>query len=151
MIYRDYLKIQTGYLVIEVNDESLVRIFFTKTLDKKRSSNRASRKVIYQLKQFFSGKREEFDLDIKLVGTDFQKKVWSQLIKIPFGETSSYGDIAKQIGRPKAARAVGGACNKNPILVVVPCHRVVGSTGNLTGFACGLDVKRELLQIEASP
>lgn len=103
-----------------------------------------------QLSEYFCGKRREFDLPIELRGTDFQKAVWRELIKIPFGETKTYGEIAAAVGKPKAARAVGGACNKNHILIAVPCHRVIGANGNLTGFACGIDKKTWLLGHEAN-
>lgn len=102
-----------------------------------------------QLLEYFFGNREYFDFPYELSGTDFQKAVWRELEKIPFGKTKTYGEIAKAIGKPKAARAVGGACNKNNILIAVPCHRVIGANGNPTGFACGTDKKIWLLGHEA--
>lgn len=105
--------------------------------------------AIKQLKQYFEGERKLFDLPIDSAqGTDFQKRVWKALRNIPYGETRTYGEIAAEIGSPKGARAVGMACNKNPLLIVTPCHRVIGSNGSLTGYACGLDVKQQLLAIE---
>lgn len=102
-----------------------------------------------QLQEFFMGERKTFDLPINPdQGTEFQRRVWSELRKIPCGETRTYGEIARLIGSPKAARAVGMACNKNPLLIVTPCHRVVGSNGSLVGFACGLDIKQILLDAE---
>jgi methylated-DNA-[protein]-cysteine S-methyltransferase len=101
-----------------------------------------------QLNDFFSGKRQSFSLPLDLEGTAFQKKVWEALLTIPFGETRSYGEIAKQIEKPKAVRAVGAASGKNRISIVVPCHRVIGSTGKLTGFAGGLETKARLLALE---
>jgi methylated-DNA-[protein]-cysteine S-methyltransferase len=101
-----------------------------------------------QLKDYFSGKRQSFSLKLDFRGTEFQKKVWEALLTIPFGETRSYGQIAKQIKKPKAVRAVGAANGKNPISIVAPCHRVIGSTGKLTGFAGGLEVKARLLALE---
>lgn len=98
-----------------------------------------------QLLEYFYGKRKIFDFPVEFSGTDFQKSVWRELIKIPFGKTKTYGEIAADIGKPKAARAVGGACNKNHILIAVPCHRVVGAGGKLVGFACGTEVKEWLL------
>jgi methylated-DNA-[protein]-cysteine S-methyltransferase len=103
-----------------------------------------------QLKEYFSGRRKAFDLKLDFAGTDFQKKVWQALLTIPFGETRTYGQIAKQIGRPTAMRAVGAANGKNPISIVAPCHRVIGSTGELTGFAGGLDAKAHLLGLEGA-
>jgi methylated-DNA-[protein]-cysteine S-methyltransferase len=101
-----------------------------------------------QLNDYFSGKRRSFSLKLDFKGTDFQKTVWSALLTIPFGETRSYAQIAKQINKPKAARAVGAANGKNPISIIAPCHRVIGSTGKLTGFAGGLNVKACLLALE---
>ena len=101
-----------------------------------------------QLDEYFAGKRKKFDIPIKLDGTDFQIKVWKELLKIPYGETCSYLDIAKCIGNPKASRAVGMANNKNKIIIIVPCHRVIGSNKKLVGYACGLEVKEKLLELE---
>lgn len=102
-----------------------------------------------QLDEYFAGERKEFDLPLSLQGTEFQVQVLQALQTIPYGETTSYGAIAKQIGRPKAVRAVGAANGRNPIPIVVPCHRVIGSSGDLTGFGGGLDTKAELLRLEA--
>lgn len=101
-----------------------------------------------QLDEYFAGNRKQFDIPIKLEGTDFQIKVWKELLKIPYGETCSYLDIAKRIGNPKASRAVGMANNKNKIIIIVPCHRVIGSNKKLVGYACGLEVKEKLLELE---
>lgn len=101
-----------------------------------------------QLIEYLDGKLKIFDLPIRLIGTPFQIAVWRALQEIPYGTTLTYGEIATRIGRPKASRAVGMACNRNPLLIVVPCHRAVGAGGKLTGFACGLEIKRELLEIE---
>jgi methylated-DNA-[protein]-cysteine S-methyltransferase len=103
-----------------------------------------------QLKDYFSGKRKSFSLRLDFKGTEFQKKVWAALLTIPFGETRSYGQIAKQIKNPKAVRAVGAANGKNPISIIAPCHRVIGATGKLTGFAGGLEVKACLLALEGN-
>ena len=101
-----------------------------------------------QLEEYFSGKRKSFSVPLKPKGTAFQEKVWKELLKIPCGEVNTYGEIAKALGNSKGARAVGLACNKNPIIILIPCHRVVGKNGNLTGYACGLDMKKYLLSIE---
>ena len=101
-----------------------------------------------QLKEYFAGQRKEFALKLDLAGTAFQRKVWNALLTIPFGETRSYGQIARQIGNPGAGRAVGAANGRNPVSIIAPCHRVVGSTGQLTGFAGGLDAKARLLALE---
>jgi methylated-DNA-[protein]-cysteine S-methyltransferase len=101
-----------------------------------------------QLTEYFAGTRKRFALKLDVSGTPFQRKVWNALLTIPFGETRSYAQIAKQIGHPSAARAVGAANGRNPLSIVAPCHRVIGSTGALTGFAAGLDVKARLLALE---
>jgi len=101
-----------------------------------------------QLTEYFAGKRQQFDLPLDFAGTEFQHKVWQALLSIPFGETRSYRDIAKQIGNVKAVRAVGAANGKNPISIIAPCHRVVGTNGKLVGFAGGLDNKDILLRLE---
>jgi methylated-DNA-[protein]-cysteine S-methyltransferase len=103
-----------------------------------------------QLNAYFAGKLDRFSLQLDFTGTDFQKKVWRALTTIPFGETRSYAEIAKQIGHPTAVRAVGAANGKNPISIVAPCHRVIGSNGKLTGFAGGLEAKAYLLGIETN-
>ena len=101
-----------------------------------------------QLSEYFSGERKFFDLPIQTKGTDFQEKVWDTLKQIPYGETRSYKDIATAIGNPKAVRAVGMANNRNPIMIVIPCHRVIGANGQLIGYGGGLDVKEKLLTLE---
>jgi methylated-DNA-[protein]-cysteine S-methyltransferase len=101
-----------------------------------------------QLEEYFDGHRKEFALKLEFTGTAFQRKVWNALLTIPFGETRSYGQIARQIGNPNAVRAVGAANGRNPISIVMPCHRVVGATGKLVGFGGGLDAKAHLLALE---
>lgn len=101
-----------------------------------------------QLNEYFAQKRTSFSVELDFVGTEFQKKIWKALLTIPFGETRTYGQIAKQIGDPKAVRAVGGAANKNPISIIAPCHRVIGASGKLVGFAGGIANKNRLLQLE---
>ena len=101
-----------------------------------------------QMKEYFSGKRKIFSLPLAPDGTQFQKAVWALLQQIPYGETISYGALAKRLDRPKAARAIGGACHRNPIVIVIPCHRVVGVNGHLTGFGGGIPLKEALLKLE---
>lgn len=103
-----------------------------------------------QLTEYFRGNRTAFDLPLAPAGTPFQQAVWEALRAIPYGETRSYGQVAAAVNRPGAARAVGGACHANPLLIVTPCHRVIGSGGALTGFGCGLGVKQQLLTLEQS-
>lgn len=103
-----------------------------------------------QLKEYFAGERCSFSIPLDMHGTPFQKDVWRALQGIPFGKTRSYGQIANQLGKPSASRAVGAANGRNPISIIVPCHRVIGSTGKLTGFAGGLEAKERLLNLETS-
>jgi len=111
-------------------------------------------KIITQLDGYFNGSLRKFSLiqgiDFKLKGTPFQEKVWQELLNIPYGETISYGELAIRIGNPRAFRAVGMANGKNPISIIVPCHRVIGKDGSLTGFGGGIDVKKQLLSLEQS-
>jgi methylated-DNA-[protein]-cysteine S-methyltransferase len=104
-----------------------------------------------QLKEYFAGKRREFDLPLRMEGTEFQQRVWRELTKIPFGETRSYGQLAQRLNNPNGSRAVGLANGRNPIAVIVPCHRVIGADGSLTGFGGGLDRKEWLLTHEGQP
>lgn len=101
-----------------------------------------------QLLEYFAGTRTCFDLPLAPRGTVFQRKVWNSLLRIPYGQTRSYREIAVAVDNPGAAKAVGGACRRNPIPILIPCHRVVGADGGLTGFSCGLDLKKELLNLE---
>lgn len=101
-----------------------------------------------QLHEYFAQKRKIFDVTLDIKGTEFQQLIWSELLKIPFGETRSYGELAKKIKRPKASRAVGAANGRNPVSIIVPCHRVIGANGTLTGFAGGLAAKTKLLLLE---
>ena len=119
------------------------RVDFSMTVDGKRH-----REAEKQLEEYFAGKRKAFDVPLDLWGTPFQQEVWKALLRIPYGETRSYRDIAQSVGSPKAVRAVGGANGKNPVPVIVPCHRVIRSDGNLGGYGGGLDIKRELLDLE---
>ena len=106
--------------------------------------------AVEQLSAYFAGELTEFDLDLELAGTEFQRRVWAALRTIPYGETRSYGQIAEQIGSSGASRAVGLANGRNPIGIIVPCHRVIGSTGGMTGYGGGIDRKRALLALEKS-
>ncbi len=103
-----------------------------------------------QLREYFAGERKKFNLPLDLEGTDFQKKVWKELQKIPYGKTISYKALSEKIGNVKAIRAVGKANGQNPVAIIVPCHRVIGSDGNLTGYASGLDIKEKLLLLEGA-
>lgn len=143
---------EIGKIGIEENGKEITKIYFIngKEQDKGIEGNETEllKVAIKQLQEYFRGKRNSFDLPLEPKGTEFQKKVWNALIEIPFGETRSYGEIAKIIGNEKASRAVGMANNKNPIPIIIPCHRVIGSNGKLVGYAGGLHIKEKLLEIE---
>jgi methylated-DNA-[protein]-cysteine S-methyltransferase len=115
---------------------------------KKQASTPLIKKANKQLKEYFNGKRKKFSLPLKIEGTDFQKSVWEQMEKIPYGKTASYKDLAIAIGKPNAARAVGMACNRNKIPIVIPCHRIIGQNKKLVGYAGGLNIKTALLELE---
>lgn len=106
------------------------------------------KKIFRQLKEYFNRERREFELSLEIIGTDFQKKVWDELTKIPYGETISYGELAVRLGDKNKMRAVAAANGANPIPVLIPCHRVIGADGSLTGYGGGLDVKKKLLELE---
>ncbi|MGO8965079.1 methylated-DNA--[protein]-cysteine S-methyltransferase [Mycobacterium sp.] len=111
--------------------------------------DRAFPDAVEQLEAYFAGERTDFDLELSLAGSEFQRRVWQALLTIPYGETRSYGQVAEQVGATGAARAVGLANGRNPIAIIVPCHRVIGASGSLTGYGGGLDRKRSLLELES--
>lgn len=138
-----------GTVTVASTDRGLAAVHFGNTVpDGAVVDNSANREIVKQLSEYFEGKRTRFELPLDVEGTAFQKSVWNQLLEIPYGETRSYGDIAKAIGKPAAARAVGMANHNNPVAIVIPCHRVVGQNGSLTGYAGGLQLKEQLLSIE---
>ncbi|HEY1682007.1 MAG TPA: methylated-DNA--[protein]-cysteine S-methyltransferase [Candidatus Tumulicola sp.] len=144
-----------GTLTLTAAGDALVGLSFASSRRPKRDScahEDAAHPLltfaIGQLREYFAAERRAFDLPLQLEGTDFQKRVWKQLLQIPFGETCSYGDIAHRLGDPKLSRAVGLANGSNPIAIVVPCHRVIGASGKLTGFGGGLHSKAVLLDLE---
>lgn len=134
----------TALTAIDWPDEQIVQ---SEAVEKDDAVLRETKR---QLTQYFDREREQFDIPLDAAGTDFQRAVWDSLRQIPYGEQRTYGDIAHSIGRPKAVRAVGAANGRNPIPIIVPCHRVIGSNGTLTGFAGGLALKRELLALEGA-
>lgn len=140
-----YVKLFDQTIEVIQDEIGIKEMFFS---DEKNVQYEINSEVQKQLIEYEQGKRKVFDLDLHLKGTDFQKLVWNALLEIPFGETRTYQEIAVQIGRPKALRAVGGACNRNPIGIIVPCHRVIGKNGKLTGYAGGLWYKELLLKHE---
>lgn len=154
-MYYCYVDTPIGELLLAGEDDALSMIGFPKGSMRRDPepdwiyNERPLAKARQQLDEYFEGARKDFDLPLKLSGTEFQVSVLKALQNIPYGETVSYGEIAKRIGRPKAVRAVGAANGRNPIPIVVPCHRVIGSGGDLTGFGGGLDTKEALLRLEA--
>ncbi len=151
-----YLETPIGTLLIAGDDQAIRKIYFPKNgrpvrpePDWIESPRGPLALAIRQLKEYFAGKRADFDLPLAPDGTEFQRTVWRQLQEIPYGETISYGELARRVGNPKASRAVGAANGQNPIPIVIPCHRVIGSNGKLTGFGGGLPTKERLLALEA--
>lgn len=122
--------------------------FFSEACAAENSDSPTLKAAAAQLEEYFSGGRKDFSVPLNPQGTDFQKKVWRAAEKIKFGQTASYKRIAELVGKPNAARAVGGALGRNPVPILIPCHRIVGANGRLTGFALGLDCKKKLLEIE---
>lgn len=147
MNYKGYLKSNIGIICVEDNGKKLVSVKICKNAEIGIMSD-LTKEAIHQLAEYFSGTRKSFDLPLEMNGTEFQKKVWNELCNIPYGETRSYKDIAEKIGNPKAVRAVGGANNKNKLMIIVPCHRVVGADGSLIGYAGGIEMKQKLLELE---
>ena len=139
-----------GPMEIRSQDGKIATADFTGECSNSSNVSAVEKECARQLLEYFSQAREEFYLPLLLDGTPFELAVWKQLLKIPYGETRSYGDIAKEINKPGAARAVGMACHRNKLAILVPCHRVIGSSGNLTGYASGTDKKSLLLSIEKS-
>ena len=154
-MYYCYLETPIGQIMLAGDDEALTVVDFPKGSMHRQPdpdwiyNEKPFVAARQQLLEYFAGKRTEFDLPLRLNGTEFQLQVLEELQRIPYGETKSYGDIAERIGRPKALRAVGAANGRNPIPIIVPCHRVIGSSGDLTGFGGGLDIKEALLRLEA--
>ncbi|WP_100065367.1 methylated-DNA--[protein]-cysteine S-methyltransferase [Miniphocaeibacter massiliensis] len=145
-----YYKYKTEFGEIYIAEEKgyITDIKKEKNFDGKLEETKLIKDTYKQIKEYFMGKRKSFSIPLKPKGTEFQKKVWESLLKIPYGETRSYKDIAKDIGNEKASRAVGGANNKNPIFIIIPCHRVIGASGNLVGYGGGIKMKEKLLQLE---
>ena len=144
-----YYNSPAGVLKIEMKGGSVVGISIAEKAEDTAGSLPAT--VSAELDEYFSGARREFSFPVTMQGTEFQKKVWKELQLIPYGSTATYGQIAARTGNPRASRAVGMACNRNPLWIVIPCHRVVGSNHHLTGYAGGISMKRALLELEQYP
>lgn len=148
--YHNY-KTKIGTILIEEKENKIAKIKILKKEEKiegQRKETTLIKEAYLQIQEYLEGKRKKFNLPLLMQGTEFQIKVWKALTTIPYGETRSYQEIAKQVGNEKAARAVGMANHNNPIILVVPCHRVIGKNKKLVGFGAGLEVKEMLLNIE---
>ena len=137
-----------GSVTFIEEDGALLAISMQRSLEGVEKETSLTKEAYAQLSEYLNGKRKTFDLPFKMRGTQFQLQVWNALLDIPYGETRSYKQIAEAIGNPKAVRAVGMANNRNPLLIIVPCHRIIGKNGSLVGYAGGLDKKEFLLRLE---
>ncbi|MBQ1416929.1 MAG: methylated-DNA--[Selenomonas sp.] len=150
MITYAFYKSPFGLLKTGIADEKVILITLVPEQDERHQPTSLSNEVYAQLQAYFAGRRTEFSLPYELIGTTFQKQVWAQIAKIPYGQTVTYKDIAQAIGKPRAFQATGRAVGANPLAIIIPCHRVIGSSGDLTGYAFGLEMKKSLLKLESS-
>ncbi len=146
--YIAYMQSPIGLIEIQANKREIIRIEFAEEKSLPSNMNPIIQEAIKQLEEYFFGERKVFDLPLKIFGSPFQEAVWKELLKIPYGMTLSYGNVAKNIGNYKASRAVGNANNKNKISIVIPCHRVIGASGKLVGYGGGVWRKKWLLEHE---
>lgn len=146
---KSYYQSPIGILEIISKNNVLVSLKLVHKFSNTNNETDFINNIKQQLDEYFAGKRQVFDIKINPIGTEFQNKVWSELSKIPYGATASYSKIAENIGNIKAQRAVGSACNKNPIMIIIPCHRVITKNGNLGGFAYGNSIKHKILELES--
>ena len=145
---KSYYKSPIGNLEIICENNKLISLKIFANYGIENQDTDFIKNIKYQLDEYFSGKRRDFDIKINPKGTNFQKHVWKELQKIPYGKTKSYSDIAQAIGNKNVQRAVGSACNKNPVMIIIPCHRVISKNGSLGGFAYGNIVKQKLICLE---
>ncbi len=148
MLFESTIRTPIGYLTAVDDGFALLKLQTAPEAEKEKITGSVAKELKVQLGEYFDGKRKEFTIPFILKGTPFQKEAWMALCDIPYGETRSYKEQAESMGRPNACRAVGGANHLNPIMILVPCHRVVGADGRLTGYAGGLEIKRFLLDLE---
>ena len=137
-----------GYMRMTYDGDKIIGLEIIRDVEDRGVSTQITDMTYNEIIEYFEGKRKEFDFPYELRGTEFQNKVWKALCDIPYGETKTYKDIAIAVGNTKASRAVGMACNRNPIMIAVPCHRVIGSNKKLVGYAGGIDMKRRLIDME---
>ena len=145
---KSYFKSPIGIIEIVIENNTLISLKISDKFKKSEKETDFIKDIKNQLDEYFFGRRKIFDIQINPKGTDFQKLVWSELQKIPYGETKSYSEIAAAAGNKNAQRAIGNACNKNPIMIIIPCHRVISKNNNLGGYAYGKSIKQKLLNIE---
>ena len=148
--FHGYLETEIGLLEVAAGERAVTAVEFVDTRRPGAHDNAIVRSALAQLDEYFAGQRRTFDLPLEPAGTAFQTTVWKRLLEVPYGVTIAYRDVAESIGRPRAVRAVGAANGANPIAVVVPCHRIIGSNGNLTGYGGGLWRKEWLLKLEGA-
>lgn len=148
MIKYAFYDFEFGMLKIGYTDTAIISFYRVDQIDGDNENSALSDQTFEQVCEYLKGERLVFDFPYELRGTEFQQKVWDALCQIPYGETRTYKDVATMVGNPKASRAVGMANNRNPLMIVVPCHRVVGSSGKLVGYAGGLGMKESLLELE---
>lgn len=145
--HHGYYKSPIGWLKVTCSEDTLLSVEFVEE-ESEDSSDDVTKNTLKQLQEYFEGTRHSFDIIFELNGTKFQQKAWRELMEIPYGKTISYKEQATKAGKPTASRAIGGANNKNKIAIIVPCHRVIGSRGSLTGYSAGLDKKNWLIEHE---
>ncbi len=149
-LFFGYYKSLIGLIEISGTADAVCSLNFVDASREGCHSNEVVDQAVKEIEEYFSGERQEFKVPLDLQGTAFQRAVWRELLQIPYGSTASYGDIARTIGNPKAVRAVGGANHRNPISLIVPCHRVIGSDGSMTGYGSGIWRKEWLLKHESN-
>lgn len=147
-IYSETYITEIGSITINATDKAVISISYTDNVHNTSNGNKLTDKAAFEINDYAHGKIKEFTFPYEMIGTEFQKKVWSELLAIPYGQTKSYSEIASSIGSPSGARAVGNACNQNPLPIVIPCHRAIHKNGSLNGYAGGNDKKKLLLLIE---
>ncbi|HNW24147.1 MAG TPA: methylated-DNA--[protein]-cysteine S-methyltransferase [Candidatus Cloacimonas sp.] len=138
------------HLLLEIEEETIMSVNFCVKQKSGKPFGSLQKEIYRQLDLYFQGKSKEFDLPFFATGTPFQLMVWEEVMRIPYGTTISYKELAKRIAKPEASRAVGGALNKNPVSLLIPCHRVIGSDGSLKGYGGGLPIKQQLLKLEGA-
>ncbi len=146
--YYSYYDSPVGRLTIAATEKGVCNIYLTGEKANVIRENEIIIQTINELREYFNGTRKEFKIPLDIKGTEFQKRVWKELLEVPYGTTATYGEIATRIGNPNASRAVGNANNKNPVPIIIPCHRIIGAGNKLVGYAGGLTMKKKLLELE---